>query len=151
MKAYRASILRFDPEREPAQSVIFDADGLLVVGPDSDGFQVVQAVGQYRELHARFESVPTEELPGRIVAPGFVDMHVHFPQTNVIGSPADGLLPWLENHTFPEEERFSDSEYSAESAAFFIASRSASSCLVRRARSSAALFSALACALASEA
>jgi guanine deaminase len=35
-------------------------------------------------------------------------MHIHYPQTDVIGSPAEGLLPWLENYTFPEESRFAD-------------------------------------------
>jgi cytosine/adenosine deaminase-related metal-dependent hydrolase len=48
------------------------------------------------------------DLPGRILAPGFIDLHVHFPQTDVIGSPAEGLLPWLENYTFPHEARFAD-------------------------------------------
>ena len=121
MKAYRAAILRFDPEREAARSAIYEEDGLLVVGPDASGTQRVLAVGPYRELHQGFPDVPIEHLPGRILAPGFVDMHLHFPQTNVIASPADGLLPWLDNHTYPEESRFSDPVYCAESAAFFIA------------------------------
>ena len=121
MKAYRAAILRFDPAREAARSAIYEDDGLLVVGPDADGTQRVQAVGPYQDLRQRFAQVPVEHLPGRIIAPGFVDMHNHFPQTNVIGSPADGLLPWLEHYTFPEESRFSDPAYCAESAAFFIA------------------------------
>ena len=92
MKAYRAAILRFDPAREAAHSVIYDEDGLLVVGPDTNGKQVVQAVGSYQELRERYQGVPTEHLPGRIIAPGFVDMHIHFPQTNVIASPADGQI-----------------------------------------------------------
>ncbi len=121
MNAYRAAILRFDPAREPGRSAIYDEDGLLVVGPDANGMQVVQAVGSYQELRERFLGVPIEHFPGRIIAPGFVDMHIHFPQTNVIASPADGLLPWLENHTYPEEGRFSDPSHCAESAAFFIA------------------------------
>jgi guanine deaminase len=64
--------------------------------------------------------VSTEHLPGRIIAPGFVDMHIHYPQVDVIGSPADGLLPWLENYTFPQETRFSDPAHAAEVARFFI-------------------------------
>jgi guanine deaminase len=32
-------------------------------------------------------------------------MHIHFPQTDVIISPAEGLLPWLESYTFPHESR----------------------------------------------
>jgi cytosine/adenosine deaminase-related metal-dependent hydrolase len=52
--------------------------------------------------------VPVTHLPGRILAPGFVDLHIHYPQTDVIGSPAEGLLPWLEHYTFPHEARFAD-------------------------------------------
>jgi guanine deaminase len=70
---------------------------------------------------ARYPGISIEQLHGRIIAPGFVDMHVHYPQTNVIGSPADGLLPWLENYTFPEEKRFAAQDYCAQAATFFIA------------------------------
>ena len=121
MKAYRAAILRFATDCDPRHAAVFDEDGLLVVGANDDGMQVVQAVGAYHALHDQFPGVPIEHLPGRIIAPGFVDMHIHYPQTNVIGSPADGLLPWLENHTFPEENRFATPEYSAQEATFFIA------------------------------
>jgi guanine deaminase len=82
----------------------------------------VLAAGAWSDLAPRFGSGPVEHLPGRIIAPGFVDMHIHFPQTDVIGSPADGLLPWLENYTFPHEKRFVAPDYSAQVAQFFIAS-----------------------------
>ena len=123
MKAYRASILYFaGPDQgNQAQQAVLESDGLLVVGPNDQGRQVVQAVGAYSQLAPRFADVPTEHLPGRIIAPGFVDMHIHYPQLDVIGSPAEGLLPWLENYTFPHEKRFSDPEYSAQAATFFIA------------------------------
>jgi guanine deaminase len=121
MKAYRASILWFAPHSEGPVHALFEEDGLLVVGPNAAGAQVVQAVGTWRDLAGQYPGVPVEHLPGRIIAPGFVDLHVHFPQTNVIGSPAEGLLPWLENYTFPEEKRFLAPEYSAQAATFFIA------------------------------
>lgn len=57
---------------------------------------------------------------GRLIAPGFIDSHVHFPQLDVIGSPAEGLLPWLENHTFPEEARFADRDHAGEVARVFL-------------------------------
>ena len=117
MKSYRAAILRFDEDKR----AVYDSDGLLVVGPNARGRQVVVAVGSFQSLAAEYASVPVVHLPGRLIAPGFVDMHIHYPQTDVIGSPADGLLPWLENYTFPEEKRFSDPDYCAQVAAFFIA------------------------------
>ena len=120
MKAYRSSILYF-PHADQAGQAVLESDGLLVVGPDANGRQVVQAVGSHAALAPRFADVPLEHLPGRIIAPGFVDMHIHYPQLDVIGSPADGLLPWLENYTFPHEKRFSAPDYSAQAATFFIA------------------------------
>jgi guanine deaminase len=118
MKAYRASLLYFADH--PAQAV-FEEDGLLVVGPNEAGRQVVKAAGSYQALFAAYADVAVERFPSRIIAPGFVDMHIHYPQLDVIGSPAAGLLPWLENYTFPHEKRFEALEYRAEAARFFIA------------------------------
>ncbi len=121
MKAYRSALLYFRPHSNPDQSAVYEEDGLLVVGQNAQGIQVVQAVGPYRDLAARYPQVPVQHFPGRIIAPGFVDLHSHYPQTNVIGSPADGLLPWLEHYTFPEEKRFVAPDYCAQAAAFFVA------------------------------
>ena len=116
MKAYRASLLYFK-----GKQAIYEQDGLLVTGRNAQGREVVQAIGSYKTLHSGYPDLPVEHLPGRIIAPGFVDMHVHYPQTDVIASPAEGLLPWLENYTFPEEKRFAAPEYCVQAASFFIA------------------------------
>ena len=116
MKAYRARILSFD---SPGHAV-FEEDGLLVVGPDATGRQTVVAVGDYARVSTQFPQVPVEHFPGRIIAPGFIDLHIHFPQTDVIGSPADGLLPWLENYTFPHESRYAEAAHAAELAPVFV-------------------------------
>jgi guanine deaminase len=115
-KAYRAAILRFADDG----SAVYDQDGLLLTGPDAQGRQVVRAVGDYQSLAPNYPGVATEHLPGRIIAPGFIDLHIHFPQTDVIGSPASGLLPWLESYTFPHEARFSDQAHARELAIFFL-------------------------------
>ena len=116
MHAYRAAILRFAEDRR----AVYEEDGLLVVGPDAQGRQVVRAVGPYDALARNFPGVAIEDLRGRILAPGFIDLHIHFPQLDVIGSPAAGLLPWLENYTFPHEARFSDAAHARELATFFV-------------------------------
>jgi guanine deaminase len=124
MKAYRASILYFPAQADSSlahQQAVLETDGLLVVGPNAQGRQVVQAVGAYAALAPRFAQVPIEHFPGRIIAPGFVDLHIHYPQIDVIGSPAEGLLPWLDHYTFPQETRFAAPEHSAAAAEFFIA------------------------------
>ncbi len=116
MKAYRAALLRFADDGTP----VFDEDGLLVIGPGAGGVPVVQAAGGHATLAPRYPGLAIEHLPGRLLAPGFVDLHVHFPQTDVIGSPAEGLLPWLENYTFPHESRFADAGYAQGVAEVFL-------------------------------
>ncbi|WP_439517504.1 guanine deaminase [Hydrogenophaga sp.] len=115
MRAYRAAILRFADDQTP----VHDADGLLVVGPDAQGRRVVRAVGDHATLIGNYPGVSVEDLRGKLIAPGFIDMHVHYPQTDVIGAPAAGLLPWLENYTFPHESRFADPAHAGEVARFF--------------------------------
>jgi len=116
MQAYRAALLRFTDDG----TALYDEDGLLVIGPDAKGRKVVRAAGAYSALHGNFPGVAIEHLPGRILAPGFIDLHVHFPQTDVIGSPAEGLLPWLENYTFPQEARFADHGHAVAMAQVFL-------------------------------
>ncbi len=107
--------MRFDDAGQP----VFDQDGLLVVGPDAAGRQRVQDAGAFAVLAPRHSGVAVTQWPGRILAPGFVDMHIHFPQTDIIGAPSEGLLPWLENYTFPAESRFVDPAHAAEVADVF--------------------------------
>jgi guanine deaminase len=115
MQAYRAALLRFDDQHQP----VYDTDGLLVTAPDQRGVHTVRAAGAHDALIGQFPGLAVHDWRDRLIAPGFVDMHVHYPQTDVIGSPADGLLPWLEHYTFPHEARFADLGYARGVAAFF--------------------------------
>ncbi|MCE3270386.1 MAG: guaD [Ramlibacter sp.] len=116
MHAYRAALLSFADDG----SARYEQDGLLVVGPGSDGRKVVRAADSYQAIAANYAGVQVTHLPGKILAPGFIDLHVHFPQTDVIGSPSEGLLPWLEDYTFPHEARFSDHAYATGVAQVFL-------------------------------
>ncbi len=60
------------------------------------------------------------DLRPAVLVPGFVDVHVHFPQTRVIGSAGAPLLAWLEGTIFPEEARFADEAYARAVAAEFV-------------------------------
>jgi guanine deaminase len=55
-----------------------------------------------------------------ILMPGFVDLHVHYPQFDVIASPGRNLLDWLERYTFPAERRFRDPQHASEAAERFL-------------------------------
>jgi guanine deaminase len=115
--AYRACLLWF-PDANSDQ-IHFEADGLLVTTRGADGVSRISAIGDYRALQAAHAHLPTTDWRGRWIAPGFVDTHIHYAQTDVIASPADGLLPWLNNYTFPQETRFADPAHAQNVAAFF--------------------------------
>jgi guanine deaminase len=66
-----------------------------------------------------FPSAEFIDLQTKTILPGFVDTHVHLPQFAIMGSGSRDLLTWLNTYTYPEETRFSDSEYAAKIAHTF--------------------------------
>ena len=58
--------------------------------------------------------------PDSLITAGFVDTHVHFPQTPMIASPGGQLLDWLERYTFPTELKFADLEFARDTARVFL-------------------------------
>lgn len=115
LRGYRADLLHF---AKPGQAQVI-TDGLLVVDCGVGAGRIV-ALGSYAALKPQYPELDTTHFPGKLIAPGFVDTHVHFPQIDVIGSPASGLLPWLEDYTFPHEKRFVDAGYAAQVAPAFV-------------------------------
>src|SRR3569832_2467930 len=116
MHAFRAAILCFADDRR----AVYEEDGLLVVGPDAAGRPVVRAVGAYAALAPNFPGIAVQNKPSHNNTPNNNNQHIHFPQLDVIGSPAEGLLPWLANYTFPHASRLADDAHARELAAFFI-------------------------------
>ena len=117
MQAIRAPLLWFDPDGSPRH----EADGCLVTAPDPQGIDRVVDVGSALAVQARHPDLVPRHHPDRFLVPGFVDLHVHGPQLDVIGSPADGLLPWLTRYTFVEEARFADPAHAQAVAQAFVA------------------------------
>ncbi len=68
---------------------------------------------------------PVRDLRPAVLVPGFVDTHVHFPQTRVIGRAGAPLLAWLEGTIFPEEARFAEAAYARAVAGEFVAALAA--------------------------
>ncbi|MES2042635.1 MAG: guanine deaminase [Pseudomonadota bacterium] len=114
LTAYRAELLSVPEDPLTGAAPLHHPDGLLVI---EDG--IVVAFGAHADLAPRFTDVPTEELDGLIV-PGFVDTHVHYPQTDRVAAHGLQLLDWLERHIFAEEARFADRGHADTVAAFFL-------------------------------
>jgi guanine deaminase len=104
-----------DDPADEADALRSETDGIALFSKGK-----VVAVGPAAELAARYPSAKIAHFPGCMIFPGFVDAHIHCVQTDVIASPANGLLPWLKQFTFPNETRYSDPAVATESAKFFI-------------------------------
>jgi len=117
-EAYRASILHClsDPGANgDAAAVEFFDDGLLLV---EDG--VVAEVGNAETLLAYCGDTKVTDYGDKIIVPGFIDCHVHFPQLDIIASYGTQLLDWLNRYAFPAEAKFSDPAYAQELAGVFL-------------------------------
>ena len=118
LKAFRAALLDFvdDPFHMPiSESVRYFPDGLLVI---EDG--KVKALGDYDRIHAHYPNVPVTRYSDKLILPGFIDLHLHFPQTEIIAAFGEQLLEWLNKYTFPAESKFKNREYAQTIAQFFI-------------------------------
>ena len=117
--AHRGALLRFvgDPGDDDAcGSFEYFDDGLLLV----DGGRVA-VVGPATELLAGAAAgAALVEHHDALLMPGFIDTHIHYPQTDMIASGGRDLLDWLTHYTFPAERRFADPEHASEVAAFFL-------------------------------
>jgi guanine deaminase len=49
--------------------------------------------------------------PEALICPGFIDAHLHLPQFDMIGAHGMPLLRWLEEVTFPAEQKWADESY----------------------------------------
>jgi guanine deaminase len=92
----------------------FHADGLLVI---EDGR--IADFGAYEDVSNRHRALEVTHIRDRLILPGFVDGHIHFPQTRILGAFGEQLLPWLQRWVFPEELRYEDRAYAREGARHF--------------------------------
>ena len=101
MQIYKANIL-FTKERDQFEVI---PNGYIAV---ENG----RVIDVYEQLPASLASQPVTDLGDKLLIPAMNDMHVHAPQYRNQGIAMDlELLPWLQNYTFPEESKYSDTRY----------------------------------------
>lgn len=74
-------------------------------------------VAEADRLRAEYPQARLHDYGSALISAGFVDAHVHYPQTGIIASWGKRLIDWLNSYTFPEEMRFGDPAYAAQVAA----------------------------------
>lgn len=109
-----AQTLRFDgnPFLNGVEAARHERHGAVLV---EDGR--IADVGCADDLRAAYPEAMVQDLGNALLLPGFVDAHMHYPQTAIIASWGKRLIDWLNTYTFPEESRFGDPDYAREIAA----------------------------------
>ncbi|EAW38725.1 guanine deaminase [Lyngbya sp. PCC 8106] len=118
IKAFRGAFLDCvaDPFYESVQeSIRYIPDGLMIVENGK-----IKEFGSYENLQPQYRDLEYITYLDKLIVPGFIDLHVHYPQTEMIASDSNQLLDWLERYTFLTESQFKDPDYSQQIAQFFL-------------------------------
>ncbi len=120
LTAHRGAVLHFrsDPgEHDAADSYEYWPDGVLLVRNGT-----IESAGDWTRISAALPSSGCEVIDhdGALLLPGFIDTHIHYPQTDVIASGGRNLLDWLEHYTFPVEAGFGNPAHARSVAEFFL-------------------------------
>ncbi len=98
-----------------SESVRYFPDGLLVL---EQGY--IKDLGDYETLRPHYPALEITHYPDRLILPGLIDLHTHYPQTEIIASYGEQLLEWLEKYVFPKEHQFQNPDYADKISRFFL-------------------------------
>jgi guanine deaminase len=116
--ALRGSLVfcRDDPFlTDPTRAFVHEPDGLVIC---RDG--LIQAIGPYAALKSGLPAdAELADYSGCLITPGFIDTHIHYVQTDIIGVQGHQLLDWLNEYTFIAEQAFADETVCRETARVF--------------------------------
>jgi guanine deaminase len=106
-----------DPFAAGDAALRYEPDALIVI---EDGR--IRAFGAYDALSPSLPAgtVVTRYRRDELILPGFLDLHVHYPQLEIIGSFGKRLIDWLEQYTYPAEQAFADEAHAREMARLFL-------------------------------
>lgn len=90
-------------------------DGMIVV---EDG-HITQSGPAATVLKTLPQGVHYKTYKDKIIVPGFIDTHIHYVQTDIIGAFGKQLIDWLNTYTFVAEQKFKDSAEGTRVAEFF--------------------------------
>ncbi len=101
---------------ETPQNIRHEMKGAVAVGDDG----TILWAGPQPLLPQAFRQSPVDDYGGKLVIPGLIDAHIHFPQYRMLAAPGKDLLDWLNHFAFPEESRYGDHDYAAGAAEVFL-------------------------------
>ena len=118
--AIRGPVLTFSGDpflRGIAETMHYEPDGIVAMANGR-----IAQFGPAREVRRLLPPGARVVDYGRdaLITAGFIDCHVHFPQTQIIGAGGEQLIDWLNKYTFVAEQRFADSKLARATARVFL-------------------------------
>ncbi len=118
--AIRGPVLTFtgDPFKEGLDhTMVYETDAIVAFG---DG--VITHFGPAGDVADKLPAglAVRNYGPDALISAGFLDSHVHFPQTPMIAAFGAQLLDWLNTYTYPTERRYADKAFASAVARVFL-------------------------------
>ncbi|KAA9002803.1 guanine deaminase [Affinibrenneria salicis] len=119
-KAIRGSFFDITAPADSPQQIMRQTryldDGLLLI----DGGRIISLRPWDEGKSALVDEQAVIDYRGKLILPGFIDTHIHYPQTEMIGAFGEQLLEWLQRYTFPVESQYGCPAHAARMSAFFL-------------------------------
>lgn len=96
-------------------SLHYEQDGLILI---ENG--IVTAFGDYQAVKTQLRDHNVKQFSDALILPGFIDTHVHYPQTQMTGAYGKQLIDWLNKYTFVTEQQFASADHAALVSDFFL-------------------------------
>ena len=112
MKIIKGIILSF--KKNPFFNSIDESVSIIEDGGILIDNGLIKEVNNFSVIKKNYPLARIYDYGKNLITPGFIDCHMHYPQTGIISSYGKRLIDWLNDYTFPEEKKFVDPEYASE-------------------------------------
>ena len=111
MKIITGTILSF--KKNPFFNNIEESVNIIEDGGILIKNGIIAEVDNFLTIKKKNLLAKTYDYGRHLITAGFIDCHMHYPQTGIISSFGKRLIDWLNDYTFPEEKKFIDPEYAS--------------------------------------
>ena len=111
MKIIKGTILSF--KKNPFFNNIEESVNIIEDGGILIKNGIIAEVDNFLKIKKKNPLAKIYDYRRHLITAGFIDCHMHYPQTGIISSFGKRLIDWLNDYTFPEEKKFIDPEYAS--------------------------------------